>query len=449
MRMYFPKIYPDELVYSWFGRFAVHSGYINSQLLQFLYCKRSDTPIKEFIGNLNTEARECIDNTYPLRELVLKHTMYPQYARFIPLEKRKEALHKLCHENCDMHHLFAVLPRCEKEQYLKYCLVCAREDREKYAETYWHRKHQIRNMGICPKHKCKLLDSSVSAKSMSLYSFITAEEVIPDLEEVLPVDNPLKITFAEYMEHVFDASIDFTKDIPLSTILYYGMKNTEYMKATGNSRYMTKFVDDMTDYYEQIELNEIATMSRIQKTLLTGRGYDFSIACQIAFFLGMNPEELTDSKLSEDQIQQEKSIHYIKNRDISDWDEYDRENVARFEEFCNTIYNGFSYNNGRPERVSERMIYEFLNVTAYGFKNMPRCMKVYKKYAESYEQSWVRKIAWAYEKLKQERGEQPIYWTDLRKLSGVKKKSLERVMGNLDECKEKDMVEKLLSGLEK
>lgn len=163
----------------------------------------------------------------------------------------------------------------------------------------------------------------------------------------------------------------------------------------------------------------------------------------------MNPEELTDSKLSEDQIQQEKSIHYIKNRDISDWDEYDRENVARFEEFCNTIYNGFSCNNGRPERVSERMIYEFLNVTAYGFKNMPRCMKVYKKYAESYEQSWVRKIAWAYEKLKQERGEQPIYWTDLRKLSGVKKKSLERVMGNLDECKEKDMVEKLLSGLEK
>ena len=53
MKMYFPEIYPDELVYSWFGRFAVHSGYINSQLLQFLYSKRSDTPIKEFIGNLN------------------------------------------------------------------------------------------------------------------------------------------------------------------------------------------------------------------------------------------------------------------------------------------------------------------------------------------------------------------------------------------------------------
>ena len=448
MRMYFPEIYPDELVYSWFGRFAVHSGYINSQLLQFLYCKRSDTPIKEFIGNLNPEAREYIDNAYPLKMLVLKHTMYPQYARFVPLEQRKEALYKLCYENCDMHHLFAVLPRCEKEQYLKYCPICAKEDREKHAETYWHRKHQIRNMGICPKHKCRLRDSSVPAKSMSLYSFITAEEVVPDLEESIPVESPLQIAFAEYTEQVFDDPVDLGKDVPISAILYYAMKDTAYMK-TENCRYMTKFVEDMTHFYEQIELNEIASISRIQKTLLTGRGYDFSLVCQLAFFLNMKPEELTDPKLSEEQIKQEEESHYIKNRDISDWDEYDRENVTRFEEFCKAIYNGSLSNNRRPERVSERMIYEFLNVTAYGFKNMPKCMSVYKKYAESYEQSWMRKIIWAYEKLKQERGEQPIYWTDLRKLSGVKKKSLERVMRNLDECKEKNMVAKLLSGLEK
>lgn len=448
MKMYFPEIYSDELVYSWFGRFAVHSGYINSQLLQFLYCKRSDTPIKEFIGNLNPEAREHIGKTYPLRDLVLNHTMYPQYARFAPLEQRKDAFYKLCYENCDMHHLFAVLPRCEKEQYLKYCPVCASEDRKKYAETYWHRKHQIRNMGICPKHKCRLRDSGVPAKSMSLYSFITAEEVVPDLEESISVESPLQIAFAEYTEQVFDAPVDLEKDVPISATLYYAMKDTVYMK-TESCRYMTKFVEDMTHFYEQIELNEIASISRIQKTLLTGRGYDFSLVCQLAFFLNMKPEELTDPKLSEEQIKHEKESHYIKNRDISDWDEYDKENVERFEAFCNAVYNGYSSNNGRPERVSERMIYEFLNVTAYGFKNMPKCMKVYEKYAESYEQSWVRKIAWAHEKLKQERGEQPIYWTDLRKLSGVKKKSLERVMRNLDERKEKGMVAKLLSGLEK
>ena len=151
MIAYLPEIYPDELVYSWLCRYAVHSGYItNKQVLRDLYCKKSDTPMKEFIGNLNPEARPCINKMYPIEELVLNHTMYPQYARFIPLEQKKKALYKLCYENCDVHHLFSVLPRCEKEQYLKYCPVCAREDRSKYGETYWHRKHQIRNMGICP-----------------------------------------------------------------------------------------------------------------------------------------------------------------------------------------------------------------------------------------------------------------------------------------------------------
>lgn len=283
MIIYLPEIYPDELVYSWFCRYAVHSGYItNKQVLQDLYCKKSDTPIKEFIGNLNPTARRYIDKMYPLRELVLNHTMYPQYARFIPLEQKKDALHKLCYKNCDAHHLFAILPRCKDERYMKYCPVCAKEDRQKYGETYWHRKHQIRNMGICPKHKCKLQDSNVSAKSMNTYIFLAAENVVPYSEECVFADNPLQIKFAEYIEQVFDTPMDFEKDIPLSTILYYAMKDTEYMKSTGSCRHMTKFVNDITRFYEQIELNEIASISRIQRTLLSGERYDFLLLVRLA-----------------------------------------------------------------------------------------------------------------------------------------------------------------------
>lgn len=308
MIVYLPEIYPDELVYSWFCRCAVHSGYMtNKQVLQNLYCKKSDTPIKEFIGNLNPEARECIDKIYPMEELVLNHTMYPQYARFIPLEQRKDALYKLCYENCDVHHLFAVLPRCEKERYLKYSPVCAKEDRQKYGETYWHRKHQIRNMMICPKHKCLLKDSGVTAISMSTYTFTSAEEAIMDGEERFSMKNELLIEFAEYTERVFDAPVDFEKDIPLSTILYYSMNDTEYMKSTGNCRYMTKFVSDMKQYYEKVELNDIASISRIQRVLLSGNRYDFSLACQIGFFLKMPVNELVDSQLTQSHIKQEET----------------------------------------------------------------------------------------------------------------------------------------------
>ena len=292
MIAYLPEIYPDELVYSWFCRYAVHSGYItNKQALRDLYCKKSDTPLKEFIGNLNPEARACIDKMYPMEGLVLNHTMYPQYARFIPLEQKKNALYKLCYENCDVHHLFSVLPRCEKEQYLKYCPVCAREDRSKYGETYWHRKHQIRNMRICPKHKCLLCDSNISAKSIGTYTFSAAQMVIPEEEECVTVDNPLQIKFAGYLDQIFDAPVDLVNDIPISTILYHVMKDTEYMTLKGIRRDMRKFVDDLTYYYEQIGLNQIASENQIQRMMLSGDNYDFSSACQIGFFLNMTVEE--------------------------------------------------------------------------------------------------------------------------------------------------------------
>lgn len=443
MKMYFPEIYPDELVYSWFGRFSVHSGYINSQMLQFLYSKRSDTPIKEFIGNLNPEARECIAKIYPLRELVLEHTMYPQYARFAPLEQRKDALYKLCHENCDMHRLFAVLPRCEKEQYLKFCPACAREDREKYAETYWHRKHQIRNMGICPKHRCKLLDSSVSAKSMSLYTFVTAESVIPNSEEYTLVNNQLQINFAEYTERVFDASVDLEKDVPISAILYYAMKDTAYMK-TENCRYMTKFVQDMTHFYEQIELNDIASINRIQKTLLTGRGYDFSLVCQLAFFLDMKPEELTDSQLSEEQIKKEAESHYIKVNITPEWKEYDEKMSVAIESVAADIYSGAADNLGKPEKVTGKNICKILGIKEHRLENMPKSRAVLDKYAESYPESWARKLVWAYEWLENNE-EDVFYWKHLRKLTGVKKARFDEVFPYLKKYADEDEVKSIVA----
>ena len=125
--------------------------------LQELYCKRSDNPSKEFLGNIKPEAKKLLEIQYGVDKLIINHTMYPQYARFIPLEQKNTALYRLGHDPCDVHHLFSVLPRCEGEQYLRYCPLCVKEDRERYGETYWHRKHQIRNMSACSKRRCNSL----------------------------------------------------------------------------------------------------------------------------------------------------------------------------------------------------------------------------------------------------------------------------------------------------
>lgn len=443
MIAYLPEIYPDELVYSWFCRYAVHSGYItNKQVLRDLYCKKSDTPMKEFIGNLNPEARPCIDKMYPIEELVLNHTMYPQYARFIPLEQKKKALYKLCYENCDVHHLFSVLPRCEKEQYLKYCPVCAKEDRSKYGETYWHRKHQIRNMMICPKHKCLLYDSCVPAKSVESYSFSAAQMVIPEKEECVMLENPLEIEFAEYLDQIFDAPVDLEQDIPISTILYHVMKDTEYMTLKGIRRDMRKFVDDLTCYYEQIGLNQVASENQIQRMMLSGDNYDFSSACQIGFFLNMTVKELTAPKLTEDDIKEEVQSHYIKRNAAPNAEQYDSEMADILEKVAFDIYNGTADDKGKPGKVTEKFVYAMLRIKKHQIEYMPKCKVILERYSESYPEFWARKLAWGYKVLKQE--QDIIFWTDLRNAVGINKKHIDEIIPYLGRYLEADQVDAVM-----
>lgn len=153
MIVYLPEIYPDELVYSWFCRYYVHSGCLaHKTALQEILFNRCNNPSKEFLGHLNTEMSVAIQQNYPIDSLILDNTMFPQYARFIPLKRKKEALYRIGHDFCDAHYLFSVLPRDEEDKYLKYCPICVYEDRQQCGEAYWHRIHQIRNMQICTKH---------------------------------------------------------------------------------------------------------------------------------------------------------------------------------------------------------------------------------------------------------------------------------------------------------
>ena len=420
MITYLPTIYPDELVYSWFCRYYVHLGcFSHKEVLEELYCKRSDNPSKEFIGNLNPEAKGQIEKIYPMDKLVLNHTMYPQYARFVPLDQKKVALHRLAHDSCDAHRLFPVLPRNDGERYLRFCPLCVNDDREAYGETYWHRKHQIRNMSICTKHKCRLMESNVSAKSEQSFTFCPAESYTYDREAVFENDS-LVIQYAEYLDSIFDAMMDFEKDISISSILYNGMRRTKYLKPSGRSRYTKMLAEDINNFFENMGVCNIVSVYQIQRILL-GSLAEFSAICQIALFLGMKPEELTAPSLTSEQIKQEQDSHYMKNNAPVDWEMLDRETAPVLEKFVRAVYDGIANENGRPERVSEKFVYREMNLLGHQLENMPRCKAIFEKYTESYPETWARRIIWAYKKLEEE-GE-PFCWTDIRKISGVKKKN--------------------------
>lgn len=438
MRLYFPPIYPDELIYSWFARYAVYSACVGSKMAiaQLLY-STSNNPSIEFVGHLNENAERQIKNVYSLDDLIINHTMFPQYARFLSGQKQKEALGKI-KKHCDPHKAVTILPRNNKEKYLKYCPLCVKEDRDTYGETFWHRKHQIRNVNVCLVHQCKLEDSIVAAITQNTFTLQPAE-VAAKITKPTFTDNMEQINFSKYAIELFEADIKENSDINVRAVIYNSMVNTKYRR--GQQRYMSQFADDLQRFYKRSGINSIASINQIQRVMLA-ESKEFSAICQITYFLKISVKDLLKSDRV--AVVQEKESHYVKKRTITDWDKFDKENVVCFEQFCKNIYSGSANDIGRPEKVSEKMVYRFLGITSYGFKNMPKCKAVYEKYAESYEESWARKIVWAYNKLKQDETVKSIYWSHLRKLSGVKKEKIFLVGTYLDRYANEEMVKTIL-----
>ncbi len=439
---FLPSIYPDELMYSWFCRCFIHSGYPTSKaFLGELLFNRHCNPSKEFMGHLNLEMEQEIKKIYPMEELVLEHTMFPQYARFIEPESKKNALHRLSDDFCDAHHLFSILPRNGRDKYLKYCPLCMVEDRKIYGETYWHRVHQIRNMSVCTKHRCRLENSSVAAKSSQSFILEPAEIVLEEKEPDGNVDT-FELEFASYMEETFQEPVDFEGSVPISAILYSGMENTKYMKSTGRIRNTKLLADDMRDYFKQICLGEIASIYQIQRTLL-GQRTDFSIVTQIAYFLGIPIKELLHPELSEEQMKKSQDARCPKENTPEDWDSYDERMLSEMEQIAKDIYQGNLNGMGRPEKVTERLLCKYAGIPPHRLENMPRCREVLERYGERYEEYWARRLVWAYGKVKEEK-EGHVYWSDLRVISGVKRERANKALPYLEKHTDKSTAEEII-----
>lgn len=142
MIAYFPSPYPDELLYSQLARYYTKSGYLAyTYAAQDLFAEKTLKPDIEFINKLRPDALMVVTNIKSLEEIVLNHTMFPYYGRFIGLERRQKAYRSLI--SMDGKHRNLLPIPVNKNRHLRYCPLCAANDRDTYGETYWHRIHQL------------------------------------------------------------------------------------------------------------------------------------------------------------------------------------------------------------------------------------------------------------------------------------------------------------------
>ena len=453
---YLPKFYPDELVYSWVCRYYCHNGYPGyRQALDDLLIGEKDKIQFEFSGRFNSETLDAITSMIPYRDLILEHTMFPYYARFDTPNRKTKALDELCKGNINTYSLLTI-PNSSKERYLSYCPLCAQEDRNQFGEAYFHRTHQIREIGVCPKHQCKLKETSIRIYSNASPRLHVPEEIIAQESTVIH-SNKEETDFANYLAELFTYPMDFSNEAPIGEFLASKIKETSYCPPSGLYIYTKSLTEHLNRHFSW---HEPIKQHVIQK-VLSGDTNDFMTISKIGYFLGISICELANpilpSKTKTEQFRE--SISDLRKQGLSfvkisrileasqcaiykvikplppkphfrgvrkgmqtqNWSKMDIDSLPAVKNAIEKIRNG----NGRPGRVTMRAICKAMGWPSKRLDNLPICKAEVQKNIAPIKEFWAKEVVWAYIKLRNEDSRDKIRWRDIRDIINIKREQFE------------------------
>lgn len=175
---YFPKAYNDEIFYSIIARYIDEFGDSGSKIwLKSIFLSSTISATLDLPSGLFNFCKQSKIFDIKLRSLLLQHTLFPYYSRFLPVERRRKILKSMLGESGDIHTRIGanagifppiLLPR--------YCPVCLREDIINFKKTYFRRTHQIPSIKICTIHNVFLEDVKNNISFLNKHYFIVANE---------------------------------------------------------------------------------------------------------------------------------------------------------------------------------------------------------------------------------------------------------------------------------
>lgn len=306
MIAFFPEPYPDELAYSLFARYHVHSGNMTfSATARDLFQSKDAIPNPEFFAPLSEEACRIITRNTPMETFIAQHTMLPYYIRFLPLGRRRKAMDLLLAMDRTFYDaIYVRQKKSERRQFMRYCPLCAAADREQHGETYWHRKHQLPGVEICLKHRCRLENSSngVTVDSQR-FKLVHADIVIPHNSAVNLDVSELEYRLSDYVMQIFDAALDFEHDVSTGKFLQSRLEGTPYTSLRGEQVFARKLFAALSEHYQELPQNTLEAWWYVQKVFCSQNFHTFDV-CLIAMFLGIPVCDLLNMQLPELTLQQ-------------------------------------------------------------------------------------------------------------------------------------------------
>lgn len=455
---YFPKAYPDELIYSVLSRAYVGNGFITyREFAQEVQDNKGASPSVEFLGFLKPEILEQLKSSYEvgnIDELIMKGTQYPYYTRFYTPERKKQALDALIKGESIIDLIR--LTTQKEERYIRYCPKCVLDDRSNYGETYWHRSHQMKGVNCCHKHGIRLVSSGLILSGKASPNFHTAEIALQDLEEDIEPAMEKEMMLAQCNKELLDAVIDMEGITTPLVVINNALYDSDLISKRGGAYRLARIEESMADFYRDCpeerftksQISKFFAGKRIQpidyarmalflgidiKQLLSPSTQNFCIAefdqrCRLLLQQGVGVNEaarqlgvtsgtvrdIRDGKLQTEKITQRgKGGCTPKN-----WDAIDTQYLPLVIDFVASI-KAKEDSGERPVKITAYLVAKELGLPNKAFPRLKNCTDYISQFEESREEYWAREIVWAYHHIN-DTGDKMQY-ASFRKLLNVRR----------------------------
>ena len=285
-------IYPGESFYSYIARLYAHSGLLwNTGIAKEILSRPSEYVNHNFVNVLNKDFRKQLETYISFEEILMEHTLFKYYVRFLPKDKRTKAYEIAMRNETNLSFKYLPIPVIRKDYYLRYCPRCAKEDRNKYGECYFHIEHQIPEIHCCDKHKIKLIDTQIRNSESYDSTFIPLELVFDQVKETPASD--IEVRVADYIKQVQLEALDINNDFRIGQFLSKEL-DSKYFSPRGQRKLLTPILEDINKYYKdlpELNLNRQRVMTILNDAFINA--YDIHL---LALFENISPKKLSQGK---------------------------------------------------------------------------------------------------------------------------------------------------------
>ena len=291
------KFYEHENLYSLLARTHARTGISGAEFGREVLLKSSAYFDLNYFDSYRPEFVDLLKTQIPLSELILEHTLFKHYARFLPFERRKEAYEKAISLSTGMRR-YLPIPQLKQVGFpIRYCPKCLYRGRETNGEGYIKCIHQIRELKVCVVcSDIGLLDSSIIDYKLRPTILKTIEATEPkDLPEVIYAKDNINRVVATYVYEIYKQPFNLDNPVPISAFLRGKLAYSRYLSSRGERVDLTLLFADIKAFY--IGLDNFTLTPRRLGYILNDEGFNPYETALIGLFLDITPKEMANPRL--------------------------------------------------------------------------------------------------------------------------------------------------------